>query len=65
MNLEIAQIGLVPFRENFKQSPARNFYIGVRDVVSKSNVCPVAGLTLDEAAAFLAGVRARRAADRR
>jgi len=34
-------------------------------VVSKTNVCPVSGLTLDEAAAFLAGVRARRAADRR
>ena len=34
-------------------------------VVSRTNVCPVSGLTLDEAAAFLAGVRARRAADRR
>jgi len=34
-------------------------------VVSETDVCPVAGLTLDEAAAFLAGVRARRAADRR
>jgi len=34
-------------------------------VVSETGVCPVAGLTLDEAAAFLAGVRARRAADRR
>jgi len=51
--------------ENFKQSPARNFYIGVRDVMSKTNICPVSGLTLDEAAAFLAGVRARQAADRR
>ena len=41
-------------------------YLGiVVDVVSETNVCPVAGLTLDEAAAFLAGVRARRAADRR
>ena len=34
INLEIAQSSLVPFMENFKQSPARNFYIGVRDVVS-------------------------------
>ena len=29
--------------------------------MSETDVCPVSGLTLDEAAAFLAGVRARRA----
>jgi len=38
---------------------------GVYSVVSTTDVGPVSGLTLDEAAAFLAGVRARRAADRR
>jgi len=34
-------------------------------VGSKTTVCPVSGLTLDEAVAFLGGVRARRAAYRR
>jgi len=40
---------------------------GLREMtaMSETDVCPVSGLTLDEAAAFLAGVRARRAADRR
>ena len=40
---------------------------GLREMtaMSETDVCPVSGLTLDEAAAFLAGVRARRAADHR
>ena len=65
MNFKTTTNREVSFIENFKQSPARNFYIGVRDVVSETDVGPVSGLTLDEAAAFLAGVRARRAAYRR
>jgi len=54
------------FHKKIKEVPAWSFYIGVRDVTSETDVCLVLGLTLDEAAAFLAGVReARRAADRR